>query len=345
MRMPLSISTPARPAPLVAVLGIVLAALLLAACGESGSSGTKSSASPTASADTKKAACEPVPGDSLVVLDDDKQLQTVDNIIPAVNAQASSPELLEALNTVSAALDTDKLIALNRQVDIDRETSPNVAREFVEAEGLGEGLAQGSGEITVGAADFGENETLANIYAEVLGAAGFDARVRTIGNRELYEPALERGELDVVPEYVGTLTEFINKAENGATAEPIASGDLEATVTGLRELGEQVGLVFGEPSAAADQNAFAVTTAFAEQYGVATLSELAEACGSGLVLGGPPECPERPFCQPGLEETYGLKFADFQEYGDTGGPLTKAAIQKGEVSMGLVFSSDGALAQ
>ena len=95
-----------------------------------------------------------------------------------------------------------------------------------------------------------------------------------------------------------------------------------------------------------DQNAFAVTTAFADKVGVKTLSELAEKCnGNSLVLGGPAECPERPFCQPGLEDTYGLKFARFQQYGDTGGPLTKAAIQKGEVTMGLVFSSDGALAQ
>jgi osmoprotectant transport system substrate-binding protein len=79
---------------------------------------------------------------------------------------------------------------------------------------------------------------------------------------------------------------------------------------------------------------------------VSTLSELADACGDGsLILGGPTECPTRPYCQMGLEDTYGLKFASFQEYGDTGGPLTKAAIQKGEVSIGLVFSSDGALAK
>jgi osmoprotectant transport system substrate-binding protein len=54
--------------------------------------------------------------------------------------------------------------------------------------------------------------------------------------------------------------------------------------------------------------------------------------------------PDRPFCQPGLEETYGMQFAEFREF-DAGGPLTKAAIQQGEVSMGLVFSSDGALAR
>ena len=58
-----------------------------------------------------------------------------------------------------------------------------------------------------------------------------------------------------------------------------------------------------------------MTQEFADELGVTTLSELAEACGDGsLILGGPAECPERPFCQPGLEETYGLEFASFQEY-------------------------------
>ena len=101
--------------------------------------------------------------------------------------------------------------------------------------------------------------------------------------------------------------------------------------------------MFGKPSAAQDQNAFAVTKAFADKHGVKTLSDLAEACGSGLVLGGPPECPERPFCQPGLEETYGLAFGSFSSL-DAGGPLTKTALKQGKVTVGLVFSSDAALA-
>lgn len=324
------------------VAGLLLLALFLTGCGDSGSSGTKAKSSPTADAGAGKAACEPVTGEDLVVLDDDQQLQTVDNVIPAVNAEASSDALLEALNNVSAALDTDKLIGLNQQTDIERMTSPNVAKELVETEGLADGLSGGSGKVVVGHANFSENATLANIYAEVLDAAGFDASVKQLGNREVYLPALQKGEVDVIPEYVGTLTEFINLAENGAGAEPVASGDLDATVQGLTGLGEQVGLVFGEPSAAQDQNAFAVTTAFAEEYGVATLSDLADKCGSGLVLGGPPECPERPFCQPGLEETYGLSFDSFSAL-DAGGPLTKTALSQGKISLGLVFSSDAAL--
>jgi osmoprotectant transport system substrate-binding protein len=121
---------------------------------------------------------------------------------------------------------------------------------------------------------------------------------------------------------------------------------VQATQDALKPLAQEAGLQFGDPADAVDQNAYAVTTAFADKVGVKTLSELADKCnGNSLVLGGPAECPQRPYCQPGLEKTYGLKFAKFQEYGDTGGPLTKAAIQKGEVTMGLVLSSDGALAK
>lgn len=324
------------------VVGLLLFAFLLTACGESGSSGTQGDSTPTATGGDDKQSCAPVAGEELVVLEDDQGLQTVDNIIPAVNAEASSDVLLEALNEVSAALTTDKLVALNQQTDIQRQTSPNVAKDFIAAEGLGQGLSGGSGKVVVGAFNFSESATLANIYAQTLSAAGFDASVKTVGNREVAEPALEKGTIDVMPEYVGTLTEFINKAENGADAEPQASGDLDATVEALRGLGEQVGLVFGEPSEAQDQNAFAVTQAFADQYGVATLTELGETCGSGLVLGGPPECPERPFCQPGLEETYGLTFDSFTSL-DAGGPLTKTALKQGKISLGLIFSSDAAL--
>ena len=323
--------------------GLLLFVVALAGCGESGSSGTKAEPKTTeASVDAMKASCEPMADDQLVVLDDDKQLQTVDNLIPAINAEVATDPMIEALNAVSASLTTDDLIALNQQTDLERKTSPNVAQEYAQSSGLTQGLSGGSGEVVIGAFNFSESQTVANLYAEALEAAGFDASVKTVGNREVVEPALERGELDVVPEYAGTLTEFLNKAANGPNAEPKASSDLEATVQALSDLGQEAGLVFGEPSAAADQNAFAVTQAFAEEHGVSTLTELAEACEGGLVLGGPPECPDRPFCQPGLEETYGLTFESFSAL-DPGGPLTKTALTEGKISLGLVFSSDAAL--
>ncbi|HSR26791.1 MAG TPA: glycine betaine ABC transporter substrate-binding protein, partial [Candidatus Eisenbacteria bacterium] len=276
------------------------------------------------------------------VLADDKKLQTVDNVIPAINAKAYTPALATALDKVSAALTTDKLIALNRQTDLERKTSPNVAKQFVQSEGLATGLSGGSGKIVIGAANFSENQTLANIYAETLNAAGFQASVKTVGNRELYEPALEKGELQVVPEYAGTLTEFLNKKQNGPNASAKASGDLNATVQALTALGTKAGLKFGKPAEAADQNAFAVTKAFADKYGVSTLSDVATKCPGGVTLGGPPECPQRPFCEPGLKDTYGINITSFQSL-DAGGPLSKTALRVGKVGMALVFSSDAVL--
>jgi osmoprotectant transport system substrate-binding protein len=286
-----------------------------------------------------------VAGEALLVLEDDQGLQTVDNIIPAVNAEAAAadPNLLPLLDAVSATLDTEVLIQVNKAVDVDRQTSTQVAQDYLMDNGLltqdpvGEGRS-----VVVGAGNFSESATLAELYAGVLRAAGYDASTQAIGNRETYEPALEAGELTVVPEYVGTFTEFLNKKVNGPDAEAVASSDLDATVTALTGLGESVGLVFGTPAEAQDQNAFAVTTAFAEEHDLTTLSDLASACGD-LVLGGPPECPERPFCQPGLEETYGLDVGEFVSL-DAGGPLTKTALQQGRIAVGLVFSSDAALA-
>jgi osmoprotectant transport system substrate-binding protein len=322
---------------------LALAVMLTAACGESGSSGTGGGGGDATEATGD--ACAPVPGDQLVVLEDDKHLQNADNVIPAVNAQTAQaqPALLPALNAVSAALTTEDLIEMNAAVDVERQSAEDVAAAWVEQSGVTEGLEQGSGPIAVGGANFTESTVLANVYADVLAAAGFDASVREVGSRELYLQALIAGsEIQVFPEYLATVTEFLE----GDDATQVASGDVQETLDALQPLAEEAGLAFGEPSDAVDQNAFAVTQEFADKVGVTTLSELAEACGDGsLVLGGPAECPDRPFCQPGLEETYGLEFSRFQEYGDTGGPLTKAAIQQGEVSIGLVFSSDGALAQ
>ncbi|TFV64129.1 glycine/betaine ABC transporter substrate-binding protein [Geodermatophilus sp. DF01-2] len=333
----------ARTLAPLAVAGVLLTAT---ACGESGSSGTGGgqAADGGASGD----ACAPVAGEQLVVLEDDQQLQNADNVIPAVNmatAQAN-PALIPVLDAVSAALTTEELIELNAAVDVERQSAEDVAAAWVEENIDTAALEQGSGPIAVGGANFTESTVLANIYADVLTAAGFDASVREVGNRELYLPALISGsEIQVFPEYLSTVTEFLNRQVNGPEVETVASGDVQETLSALRPLAEQAGLVFGEPSEAADQNAFAVTQAFADQLGVSTLSELADACGDGsLILGGPAECPERPYCQPGLEETYGLQFDSFREL-DTGGPLTKAALQQGEISIGLVFSSDGALAQ
>jgi len=320
---------------------IAVAALALGACGAPGSGGGE--AEPTSSGSSGLATCDPIAGDKLVVLEDDKGLQNADNIIPAVNkaAATANPSVVELLDTVSAALTTEKLIELNKAVDIDRKTSTEVAGEFVDTEKLAAKDTSGTGtSLVVGAANFSESATLAEIYAAVLRTAGYTVEVRTIGNRETYLPPLADGTLTAVPEYAATLADFLNAQQNGADAASVASSDVDATVTALTPLADAAGLVVGKPSAAQDQNAFAVTSEFAAKHDLKTLSDLAATCG-GLVLAGPAECPERPFCQLGLEDTYGIEFADFKSY-DFG--LIGQAVRKGEAAIGLVLSSDGSLA-
>ena len=332
--------TPAPTARIAAAMGVVV---LLAACGSPGSSDSGAQDTSTSAA-SGLAVCEAVPGDTLVALEDDKSLQNPDNIIPAVNAAAAAddPQLIELLNTVSAVLDTEGLVALNKAVDVDRQTSAQAAQAFVEVQGLAATEQVGDGrKVVVGSQNFSEGATLANIYAEVLTSAGYDASTQDVGNRELYLTDLESGSVTVLPEYVSTLTEFLNVKANGEGAEPVATPDLDATLAELTTLAEGAGIVVGEPADAQDQNAFVVTEAFASEHDLTTLTDLAENCG-GVVLGGPPECPERPFCQVGLEDTYGIEIAEFTSL-DAGGPLTKEALKSGAITLGLVFSSDAAL--
>jgi osmoprotectant transport system substrate-binding protein len=190
--------------------------------------------------------------------------------------------------------------------------------------------------VTIGAFNFSESAILANIYAGALRNDGYTVNVRpNLGTREVVEPALERGEIDMYPGYAATELEFINKGAGEATP------DAQQTVATLNNRLSPKGLVALDPSPAVDQNAFAVTKATADKFHLKKLSDLAP-IGNQLTLGGPPECPTRPFCQAGLESKYGIHFKAFKAL-DAGGPLSKNALANGDVDVALIFSSDGAI--
>jgi osmoprotectant transport system substrate-binding protein len=102
-------------------------------------------------------------------------------------------------------------------------------------------------------------------------------------------------------------------------------------------MGER-GITTARPAAAQDNNAIVVTAAMAARYRLHTVSDLA-AAAPGLIFGGPPECPERPYCLPGLRQTYGLRFRTFIGL-DAGGQLTRQALQAGDISAALLFTTD-----
>ncbi len=192
------------------------------------------------------------------------------------------------------------------------------------------------GNITVAGFNFAESSIMAELYAQALEHDGYTVtRKLRLGTREVVAPAIKTGQIDLYPAYAATDLEYYNSGAGEA------SGDVNATVQKLNARLQPLGLEALTPSAAVDQNAFAVTKATAAKYNLTKLSDLAP-IGNQLVLGAGPECPTRPFCLPGLQNTYGIHFKDFKAL-DTDGPATRAAFANGTIQVGLVFSSDSDL--
>lgn len=193
----------------------------------------------------------------------------------------------------------------------------------------------GGGSITVGSANFPENVLLAEIYAGALRGAGLEVETQlNIGSRETYIPALQDGSIDLIPEYTGNLLSYLADGETEAT-------DSEAVYDALTEALPE-GLVVLEQSEAQDKDAVVVTRDTAEEYDLTSIADLEPVAGE-LVLGGPPEWRDRFSGVPGLQEVYGLEFAEFRPL-DVAGPLTVAALQDGTVDAANLFTTQSAIA-
>jgi osmoprotectant transport system substrate-binding protein len=198
----------------------------------------------------------------------------------------------------------------------------------------GSGSAAAGGTITIGSANFPENATLANIYAEALKAEGIDVATNlNIGAREVYISALEDGSIDLIPEYSGVLLQYFDKEATAVTSEEVFTALQEATPDGLQVLTQ---------SAAENKDAVVVTKETAEANNLKTIADLAPVA-STFVLGGPPEFQTRQTGVVGLEEVYGLTFKEFKAL-DTGGPLTVAALKGDQIQAGNLFTTDPAIA-
>jgi osmoprotectant transport system substrate-binding protein len=196
----------------------------------------------------------------------------------------------------------------------------------------------GEGVIVVGVSGaFAENQIVAEMYAQVLQHAGYAVeRQLDLRSREVSQNALEAGFIDVKPEYLSSLLLFLDP-----NAE--ASADADNVARQTAELLRSEGITLLTPSAAVDTNQFVATAETAERFDLTTMSSLAPIAGQ-LTFGGSPECPQRPFCLPGLHETYGILFDDFTPL-DAGGPLTVEALRTGAVQIGLLFSTDPRIEQ
>ena len=183
--------------------------------------------------------------------------------------------------------------------------------------------------------DFTENQILAEVYAEGARRAGLPVSVQHgVGTREVVQPALQQDVLDVVIDYLGTAVAFTNSDEPSRGRTPEELADV------LEDALEPEGVSVLDAAEAEDQNGFSVTTAFGAENGVGRLSDLADLAPQ-LVFGGPPECPERPFCLRGLQEVYGLRFREVRSMPSRG--ATVEALVSGEIDVGLLETTDARL--
>jgi osmoprotectant transport system substrate-binding protein len=177
--------------------------------------------------------------------------------------------------------------------------------------------------IVVASFNFRESELLAAVYALALLQAGIPARLQPgLGPREIVQPALARGRVDVVPEYLGTAL---------AGLEPVAGVAMSDPVAVRRELARALApqdVRVLQPAPAQNQDGLMVARATAARLRLRTISDLGP-FAPGMVLGGAPECPQRPYCLPGLRQVYGLRFPAFVPLAterDRAGALGRGAV-------------------
>ena len=192
------------------------------------------------------------------------------------------------------------------------------------------GESSGSGDtIVVGSQAYYSNEIIAEIYAQALEAAGFDVEKQlSIGQRDAYMPDVESGDIDVFPEYTGSLLEYISDDEVDVTSpDDVYAALQEALPESLTALD------FAE---ATDQDSYTVLKSFAEENDLKTIGDLSKVT-SEVTIGAAPEFEQRPYSPAKAKEVYGVDLT----FSATG-PTTLESLLAGQIQVADIYTADPA---
>ncbi|ERG64664.1 hypothetical protein L332_09415 [Agrococcus pavilionensis RW1] len=189
--------------------------------------------------------------------------------------------------------------------------------------------------LVVGSQDYYSSEIIAELYAQALEDAGYtiDRQLR-IGQREVYVPEIESGAIDLFPEYTGPLLQYWSPDPEERLTDEVYDALVEAAPEGITIL---------DQAEATDQDSYVVTRAFADQYGLETVADLASV-DVPLTMGANSEAESRPNGPQGLASVYGIEVG-FTPIEDGGGPLTIRALQDGDIQLAIVYTADPTIAQ
>jgi osmoprotectant transport system substrate-binding protein len=175
--------------------------------------------------------------------------------------------------------------------------------------------------VKVGSDGFYEARLMAEIYAQALEAKGYtvDRTGIGVGARTVSAPALESGQFDLKPEYLGSGLAFYDATK--------VSGDPAANRTALQAILDTKGggITVLEYSPASDYNAFVVTKETADEYQLTSLSDLAEVADE-LEIGVATDCPTNPVCGEALMTAYGIDVADATLLSACDTPMVQALL-------------------
>jgi osmoprotectant transport system substrate-binding protein len=164
-----------------------------------------------------------------------------------------------------------------------------------------QGGAADKPDITIGSDGFYESQIVAEMIAQVLEADGYTVtRNLGIGARQVRQPALEGGQIDLSPEYVGSGLGFYDPSLPGSDGQ--ANRDALAEI--LQDKGGGISVMGISPGE--DTNAAVVRQDTAQQYGITKISDLVP-IQDELRWGLPGDCDVNPLCKDALEE-YGINY-------------------------------------
>ena len=202
------------------------------------------------------------------------------------------------------------------------------------------GSSADKGSVTISGQDFSEAALMAAMYDELLDHAGYDVTVKLVKTRDVYMAKGQfPGAVDIVPEYLGGIADYLNTQAKGSNAEPVSSPDVDATLKAAQKLAAAKGITLLTPSKATDANAFFVTKKYAQANNLTDLSSLK---GKSVVLAAAPDCKGRTDCAGGLEKTYGIDISKVLGLGYATDQTYQSVI-KGESQLGETSTTDGSL--
>ena len=192
-------------------------------------------------------------------------------------------------------------------------------------------LPRQPGAVTIGSADFPEDEILAYLYADAMRARGVTVTIHAdIGERPAYIAALSDGSIGAVPEYSGSILDYL---------DPSASAKAPAAVYGsLQGVAAAQGFAVTSYAAAQDSDTITVTEATAAKYHLTTIASLKNVA-DGLSLGAPEPFLTVPYGIPALKSVYGVVFQRFVPL-SAGGTITQTALRDGTIGAADIFSTD-----